>query len=70
MARYLHLPAEGPLDADHFIDFWWIQPVAVFELLDTTRLASMTDQWQRRLQIALDRFFSWENRKQPVPPDP
>ena len=66
-----HLPADGPLsDEDRFVDFWFMQPVAVFELLETTRLASMTDLWQRRLQLAIDRHFSWENRRDPVPSNP
>jgi hypothetical protein len=70
VARYLYLPAEAPFaDEGRLVDFWWIQPVAVFELVNTRRLASMTDEWQRNLQIALDRFFSWENRRQPVPGD-
>ena len=67
VARYCHVPADGPLEGDHFIDFWWIQPAAVIELLEIPRTASMTDQWQKYLQRALDRFFSWEDRKQPVP---
>jgi hypothetical protein len=68
VARYLYLPAEEPFaDEGRLVDFWWVQPVAVFELLNTPRLASMTDDWQRNLQIALDRFFSWENRREPVP---
>jgi hypothetical protein len=58
--RYFHLSADGPLaeEEDHFVDFWFIQPASVFELLDIGRLASMSDEWQIRLQIALDRFFS------------
>ncbi len=65
--RYFFLPAEGPLaDEAHFLDFWFIQPAAVFELLAVHRLASLSDEWQRRLQIALDRFFSWEDRRQPL----
>jgi hypothetical protein len=67
VARYCHVPADGPLESDHFIDFWWIQPAAVLELLEIPRIASMTDQWQKYLQRALDRFFSWEDRKQTVP---
>ena len=70
VARYFHLPGEAPLEEEHLVDFWWIQPVAVWELLATARLASMTDLWQRRLQLALARAFSWEDRKQPVPMDP
>jgi len=71
VARYFKLPAEAPLDEeDHLVDFWWIQPVAAVELLTIPRLASLSDVWQRRLQIALDRFFSWEDRKQPVPDQP
>jgi hypothetical protein len=58
--RYFHLPAEGPLagEEEHFVDFWFIQPASVFELLDISRLASMSDEWQSRLQIGLDRFFA------------
>lgn len=57
--RYFHLPAEAALaNEDHFVDFYFIQPVAVFELLAMARLASMSDAWQERLQIAIDRFFS------------
>ena len=64
VARYFHLPAEAPLDKeDHFVDFWFIQPAAVYELLDITRIASLTDDWQAFLQRGLDRFFSWEDRK-------
>jgi hypothetical protein len=68
--RYFHLPAASPLDndgdEDRFIDFWFIQPAAVHELLSIKRLASMTEEWQRRLQRGLDRFFSWEDRKKPL----
>jgi hypothetical protein len=63
VARYLFLPAEPPLSEEHLVDYWFMQPVAVLELLATLRLASMTDEWQRRLQRSLDRFFSWEDRK-------
>jgi hypothetical protein len=67
VARYLHLPPDGPLsDRHHFIDFWFIQPAAVFELLAINRLASMTDTWQLYLQRGLDRFFSWEDRRRPI----
>lgn len=59
VTRYFHLPAAGPLSGeDHFVDFYFMQPVAVFELLGSSRLASMCDEWQERLQIAIDRFFS------------
>jgi hypothetical protein len=67
VARYFHIPGDGPLDGDHFVDFWWIQPAAVLELLAITRLGSLSDDWQKYLQRALDRFFSWEDRKQLVP---
>lgn len=66
VARYFYIPPDGPLTEDHFIDFWWIQPAAVFELLAIRRAASMTDDWQQFLQRGLDRFFSWEDRKAPV----
>jgi hypothetical protein len=57
--RYFHLPVEAALsDEDHFVDFDFMQPVAVFELLAIARLASMSDEWQERLQIAIDQFFS------------
>jgi hypothetical protein len=62
--RYLYIGDE--LGEDHFVDFWFMQPVAVLELLATDRLASMTDYWQQRLQRSLDRFFSWEDRKKPI----
>lgn len=64
--RYFHLPSEGPLaeNEDHFADFWFIQPASVFELLDITRLGSMSDEWQMRFQIAIDRFFSRTEVKQ------
>ena len=71
MARYFCLPADGPLsDEEHFVDFWFIQPAAVEELLGIRRLASMTDGWQRYLQRGIDRFFSWEDRKQTLGPMP
>lgn len=67
VARYFHVPPCPPLDeTDHFVDFWFIQPAAAFELLDIRRLTSMSDYWQKRLQRALDRFFSWEARKAPL----
>lgn len=57
--RYFHLPPEASLgDEDHLVDFWFIQPAAVFELLEIPRLGSFSNEWQLRLQIALDRFFS------------
>jgi hypothetical protein len=64
--RYFHLPNEGPLAAeeDHLVDFYFIQPASVFELLDIARLGSMSDEWQVRLQIAIDRFFSRTEVKQ------
>jgi hypothetical protein len=69
--RYFYIPAETPLDdEDYFIDFWFIQPAAVFELLDIKRLASMTDTGQQHLQRGLDRFFSWEDRKKSLGPRP
>ena len=40
-----------------------MQPVAALELLELTREASLTDEWQTRLQRGLDRFFSREDRK-------
>lgn len=65
--RYFFLPGEDPLSNEaHFVDFWFMQPVSVFELLNVQRLGSLSDEWQKRLQIALDRFFSWEDRKQPL----
>ena len=65
--RYFHIPPEPPLDSeDHFLDFWFMQPIAVHELLAIRRVASMTDEWQQRLQRGLDRFFSWEDRKRPL----
>lgn len=67
VARYFYVPPGGPFIADHFVDFWWIQPAAVFELLAIRRVVSVTDDWQKYLQRGLDRFFSWEDRKQPVP---
>jgi hypothetical protein len=70
VARYFHLPADGPLDEDHFVDFWFMQPAAVFELLNIPRVASMSDAWQRRLQRGIDRFFSWEDRKETLGPLP
>jgi hypothetical protein len=71
VARYFHIPNEPPLDHDHhFADFWFMQPVAALELLSSVRLASMTDEWQMRLQRSLDRFFSWEDRKKPLEPTP
>jgi hypothetical protein len=71
VARYFHLPAGDPLTAeDHFIDFWFMQPAAVTELLGLRRLASMTDRGQRHLQRAIDRFFSWEDRKKGLGPAP
>jgi hypothetical protein len=67
VARYFHLPAqESFLEEDHLVDFYFIQPVAVFELLDITRLGSITDEWQKRLQIAIERFFSRELRARPL----
>jgi hypothetical protein len=63
VARYVFVGDEAPLVGEHFADFWFMQPVAVLELLDAERIASMTDSWQRYLQRALDRFFSWEDRK-------
>jgi hypothetical protein len=67
VARYFHLGSELPLsDEDQYVDFWFMQPVAVLELLDITRVASMTDAWQQYLQRSLDRFFAWEDRKAPV----
>lgn len=64
VARYFYLPPESPLDEDeHLIDFWFMQPAAVEELLAIRRVASMTDDWQGRLQIGLDRFFSWTDRR-------
>ena len=68
VARYFHIPEAGPLTGDHFADFWFIQPAAVVELLPIKRLASLEDGWQKYLQRALDRFFSWEDRKELVPP--
>jgi hypothetical protein len=69
VARYFHIPDEPPLDSDHhFADFWFMQPVAALELLDGARVASMTDEWQTRLQRSLDRFFSWEDRRKPLEP--
>lgn len=69
--RYFHLPPEPPLDSeDRFVDFWFIQPAAVFELLAITRVASMTDNAQQHLQRGLDRFFSWEDRKKTLGPRP
>lgn len=62
--RYFHLLAEAPLDdEDRFIDFWFIQPAAVLELLAISRLTSMTDTANQHLQRGLDRFFSWEDRR-------
>ncbi len=67
VARYFHLPPEEPLESeDHFVDFWFMQPAAVDELLSIRRVASMTDEWQQRLHIGLDRFFSWTDRRQPL----
>jgi hypothetical protein len=66
VARYFHLPPGPPLDDDYLIDFWFMQPAAVLELLDIPRVASMTDQWQLYLQRGLDRFFSWEERRRPI----
>lgn len=66
--RFFFLPAEdGPLSEEaHFVDFWFIQPVAIFELLDVRRLGSLSDEWQLRLQIAIERFFSWTDRRKAV----
>jgi hypothetical protein len=65
VARYFHLPPEEPLESeDHLIDFWFMQPAAVEELLSIRRVASMTDEWQQRLHVGLDRFFSWTDRRQ------
>lgn len=59
VTRYFHLPAAGPIsDEDHFVDFYFMQPMAVFELLNIARLGSFSDEWQERLQVAIDRFFS------------
>lgn len=67
VARYFHLPPEEPLESeDHFVDFWFMQPAAAYELLSIRRVASMTDEGQQRLQIGLDRFFSWTDRRQPL----
>jgi len=68
VARYFGVGAVPTLAGgeDHFADFWFMQPVAVPELLETNRVASMTDEWQLRLQRSLDRFFSWEDRKKPL----
>ena len=70
IARWLYLPGDSrqdaPLNDDHFVSFWFMQPVAVFDLLGIRRLASMGDDWQIYLQLGIDRQFSWLNRKQPV----
>lgn len=67
VARYFYIPDEPSLDGErHLVDFWFMQPVAVAELLGIRRRASMTDAWQQRLQRGLDRFFSWEDRKKPL----
>ncbi len=63
MPRYFSLGDESPFEEEHFADYWFMQPVAVLELLATQRLASVTDEYQTRLQRSLDRFFSWEDRK-------
>jgi hypothetical protein len=67
VARYFYLPAEEPLPSNQLVDFWFMQPCAVHELLEIRRIASLTDDWQKMLQRGLDRFFSWEDRKQPIP---
>jgi hypothetical protein len=57
--RYFPIPPQPQLADEHYlVDFWFMQPISVFELLEATRRASMSDEWQRRLQIAIDRFFS------------
>ncbi len=61
--RYFSIGDEPPLDEEHFADYWFMQPVAVLELLASTRIASFTDNYQQRLQRSLDRFFSWEDRR-------
>lgn len=63
MPRYFSVGSESPFEEEHFADYWFMQPVAILELLATDRVASMTDEYQRRLQRSLDRFFSWEDRK-------
>lgn len=69
MPRYFSVGSEAPLEEEHFADYWFMQPVAIVELLSTDRLASMTDDYQRRLQRSLDRFFSWEDRKKKLDAD-
>lgn len=64
--RYFSLGDELPFEEEHFADYWFMQPVAVLELLMTERVASVTDEYQKRLQRSLDRFFSWEDRKKPL----
>lgn len=61
--RYFSLGDESPFAEEHFADYWFMQPVAVLDLLDTERIASVTDEYQKRLQRSLDRFFSWEDRR-------
>jgi hypothetical protein len=64
--RYFYVPDDEDDSKDLFVDFWFMQPVAVLELLGIGRVASMTDEWQACLQRGLDRFFSWEDRKKPL----
>ena len=64
--RYFSLGEEPPFEEEHFADYWFMQPVAVLDLLATERLASVTDEYQRRLQRSLDRYFSWEDRRAPL----
>ena len=65
VARYFYLGEEYAGEG-HILDFWFMQPVAALELLELTREASLTDEWQTRLQRGLDRFFSREDRKKVV----
>ena len=65
VARYFHIGDEYGGEG-YVVDFWFMQPVAVRELLAASREASLTDEWQTRLQRSLDRYFSREARRAPV----